>query len=71
MVDRGRLHVNGRHFSLMKIVVSGHATGLPSKEMEDLIRWGYVIYDGDGYDATEEGKKVNSTWQNMKDAGET
>lgn len=69
-VDRSRLHANGRHFSLMRAVVMGEARGIPSKEMHDLISWGYVFYDGQGYSPTEIGAKANGTWQNMKEAGE-
>lgn len=67
MVSRGR--IGGRHFALMKAVLAGEARGHPSSEMNDLIRWGYVTQDGDGYGATPEGERVFQTWQNMKDPG--
>ena len=68
MVDSKRLHANGRHFALMRAVCRSEAvTGRPSKEMADLIRWGYVEHDGAEYTATDEGLRANETWQNMED----
>lgn len=65
-----RPRVNGRHFSLLKAVVAGEARPRASKEMLELVDWGYVFYDGGAFVVTEEGAKINDTWQNMKDAGE-
>lgn len=66
-LDNRRLRIGGPHFSRLKLVALGEAKGHKSEQMEDLIKWGYVEFDGFDYTFTQEGKKYWDTLQNMKD----
>lgn len=57
-----RAHINGRHFDLMKRLVSSDVELPLSDALVDLMQFGYAAYRGGKYVATPAGLTAYRTW---------
>lgn len=60
-----RSRIGGRHFALMKLLISGEP-GADSPEMRELCKWGFVVRDGENYGPSNAGRIYWDTIENMK-----